>query len=396
MLLLKYAVCMLFGASDVQEMDTGDIEKNARARYRKRSLSEHPDKGGSARGFGALTAAHDIVRKNLWHVTRMLSSNNSDTDGESVTITQAERSALLSHPFLDAVCFLLVHIASVQSGGKAPAICVDVLVSLEDVYASITKCVHVPVLRWKPRRERNTDRDIETTDTCIDRYVDTTAGNSSCGLDDIDDVFMQSEEEAMVLRSVTVLVPITADTVHAQEYVFSEVGHDALFEGMTRGDIRVAVRVKPHPVYNIDSVVSQYDLHATIPVSIRDYYYGRTVKLPPLARGDAELVLRYEPSSTIENSLGEGSLDTHRRCVHLLRGHGLPRDSEPEVHYLLDDDSSNTNNDRGDLYVFFDLTLPCIPQRVLSKPHVRMFFEMVFGSMMGPASHASHTNTTGS
>lgn len=373
MILLKYAVCMLFGACDMQEIDTGDIEKNARACYRKRSLSEHPDKGGSARGFGALTAAHDIVRKNLWHVTRMLSSDNSDTDladGESVTITQADRNALLSHPFLDAVCFLLVHIASVQSGGKAPTICVDVLVSIEDVYASITKCVHVPVLRWKPRRERSTERYIEKTDTCIGR------------LDDIDDVFMQSEEEAMVLRSVTVLVPITADTVHAQEYVFSEVGHDALFEGMTRGDIRVAVRVKPHPVYNIDSVVSQYDLHATIPVSIRDYYYGRTVKLPPLAQGDAELVLRYEPSSTIED--GNNTLDTHRRCVHLLRGHGL---------HLLDDDSSNTTNDRGDLYVFFDLTLPCIPQRVLSKPHVRMFFEMVFGSMMG---HMSHTNATGS
>jgi DnaJ-class molecular chaperone len=167
-------------------------------------------------------------------------------------------------------------------------------------------------------------------------------------------------------KRVLLMVPINAETVNDETFVFEGTGHDPLFRHTTppsRGDIYVKLRLQPHPVYQIDSVVCHRDLHATVPVSVRDYYYGRAVALTSLADSGVPLSIQYDRTVRVE----------------VLRGHGLPSHGDSE-HLDL----------RGDLYVFFNLTLPDIPQNTLNKPHVRMFFEMLFGLLWSP-----HTSECG-
>jgi DnaJ C terminal domain len=315
----------------------GDLE-SAKSCYRKAILYEHPDKGGTSEGYRAVACAYDIVSA---HISE-----------RAVLISDAQKSTLCEHPALNYFAFLALYVINKLEARAADTV-VHLQATLDEVYDSVVKKVCVPVYR----------QTITMYTTRNDTF--------SKGLDELDDglILVSSafqDQQETTTRAVTLFIPIHADTVAEGDYVFEGMGSDSLFDGFRRGDIRVRIELIPHHLYAIDTVVSRYDLHASIKVSIRDYYYGRTIVLPGL-NGRPSWRISYEGQGrTTEDDYSIG------RNVKLFRGLGLQKPH--------DDDG-----DRGDLYVFFDLMLPTISNHILSKPHIRLFFEMIFGMQLPPA-----------
>ena len=144
-------------------------------------------------------------------------------------------------------------------------------------------------------------------------------------------------------------VPVTPDAFQSGDsatLVVPGKGHAPLFEGSC-GPIHVEVALEAHPLFSLDRVVSPFDVHVSLDVSIQDYYYGcqRSVPLP----GGGEVQAEYR---------GDGSR------VLVFRGEGL----------------ASIERERGDMYVFFSLQLPSLAPAVLRRPLVRMFFAVLFGS----------------
>ena len=294
-----------------------------RTAYHRAILTEHPDKGGSDERFVAVEEAMRACQGLVAH-------------GLTPECLRHAREAM-QHPVLVAahnVCIVLTAHRIHEATGKAPALAVRLRVSLGDAFCAHVKKLSVSVQRHGPgvafRGKVPEPWDLD-------------------GLDDV-----ELPTRAWHERCVVLLVPIDADTLRDGKYTFEGMGHDPLFAGCARGDIVVEISVEPHAVYRIDDVVSHADLHASIQVSVRDYYYGRRIRLPPLDPGAPPVTLDYGPDEPAR--------------VQLVRGHGLP-------HW----DDVQSAQTRGDLFVFFELTLPAIPTRVLDRVHVRMFFEMLFG-----------------
>ena len=336
---MSFACCLL-GTSQQKLMDDADPEETLRQAYRRRMLSEHPDKGGSARGFLALSAAFELVR----HALQGSTLKNDNTTRADDRVLAEHRRALLDHPVLELSALLALYL-SCEATGRAPCIWVDMEVSLEEVYTGVVKRVNVPVWRScrSPCHLTRFSKDLESLDG-----IDCDAGD---------------------WKYVGLFVPINADTVHDAEYLFEGMGHDSIFQSasIARGHIGVRINVEPHPVYTIDKVISCYDLHATVRVSMRDYYYGCSRLLPALAEGAPDLLVKYNPDTNTSKTADEC------RSVQVFKGLGLGLGGQdPGM------DGEERGDERGDLYVFFDLVLPPIPQHVLSKPHVRLFFELIF------------------
>lgn len=339
----KLHVCSaLLGASDSRIIQSNHDLKSG---YHKAILRDHPDKGGSQESFLCLQAAFDAVQDYL----------ASFADGDEALSLAGERaaSAACTHPILSTIAGVyawhVVHNIHDRTG-CAPPLYVPLTVTLEDVYCRRIKKVVVSCVRRRiPRRST----------LCVGagtNFVDALDGEDT------------PEDDAWVSHRVVVYVPLDADALNDATYTFAGMGHDSMFctSPVSRGDIVVELILAPHDVYEIDRVVSNADLHATIHVSIRDYYYGRRVVLPALDGEPAnDIVIDY-----IGNS---------EQRIALFRGKGLPRRKQ-------NDDSENdynhtTNDERGDVFVFFNVSLPDIPASTLQKLHVRMFFEMLFGMM---------------
>ena len=118
--------------------------------------------------------------------------------------------------------------------------------------------------------------------------------------------------------------------------------------GNQSSDIIIDTVLEPHPAYRIDCIVCDYDLHTNVNVSMIDYLYGMTYTLHHL---DGSLIRVEYPRQS-------------GKRVQVIHGRGL----------LLHDDSP----ERGLLYVFFDIEMPCVKNDRLENPVTKMFLAKVF------------------
>ncbi len=318
------------------DIDNGHVPSQdiLKAAYHKALLRDHPDKGGSQESFLCMRGAFDAVKDYI------------DNDGKLTSIGERAVKIGCEHPYISCVlnmfaldCLLNVHMRT----GCAPTLYVPLQVTLEDVYCRrIKKIVVTACRRVVQTSEHNAgkntirENDLDSLDACED----------ACEDDDI----------SWTYHRVVLYVPLDADAISESVYTFHGMGHDSFFapsEG--RGDIMVELSVAPHDVFEIDEVINTSDLHASINVSIRDYYYGRRIVLPALDGDSAnDIVVDY--------------IGNRDQRVNLFRGMGLPRRSQ-----------TGDSEERGDIYVFCNVSLPEIPATTLQKMHVRLFFEMLFG-----------------
>jgi DnaJ-class molecular chaperone len=153
-----------------------------------------------------------------------------------------------------------------------------------------------------------------------------------------------------------VLVPLSGDRA---EYKFRGVGDDAppallgiphASAACARGDVVVRVNVKPHPVFSVDTVLSPLDLHATLPVSLLQHYYGADLELQhPSGEKNAVLKATYQPPNPSQTRT-----DNYRQ-VRAFQGLGLP----------------DANGERGSLYAFLQVHLPIIDPAALSQKNIQ-------------------------
>jgi DnaJ C terminal domain len=359
---VQWCYCLL-GILDgyIKERSTSSTlsDDDIKQAYHRAVLMAHPDKGGTASAYLAVTAAYNVVR---FHHKKEWDKDDCGNDDDARLFDEAE-----SHPLLSALMIMILYII-VEATGKAPTLEVLLPVTIEDLYNARVKKLTLHV--WRRRRPRC----LSTTITDVD-------GLDGLAMDDGD----------LRLSRVTVMVPITVHVCREGAYVFEGVGHDCtLFDVAPhstlppgRGDVLIRIALQRHPVYEVDDIIDMHDVHAHVQVSIRDYYYGRKVVLPSLADGDA-------PSQPLEIEY-LGANEESR--VRVFKGRGLPilGPEGPEGPEGLkglkgnNDDLTTTKNQRemrrGNIYVFFKLELPQIPQETLAKLHVRMFFEMLFGGL---------------
>lgn len=118
-----------------------------------------------------------------------------------------------------------------------------------------------------------------------------------------------------------------------REFVFPGQGDEV--DGR-RADLVVDVNILDHPLYRIDDILDSKDICVTINLPIYDYFYGKTFELTHL--DGSQLLVEYEPQST--------------NRVRILDSLGLLRE----------------DGTRGNLNVFFDLTVPKIDQKLISNP----------------------------
>lgn len=138
---------------------------------------------------------------------------------------------------------------------------------------------------------------------------------------------------------------------YQDEYVFEGEGDES--EPGVFGDVRVALVVEPDDTFSIDSLFSRYDLHTSIKVTLRDYYYGADV--PVTLPDGSKMEVAFQ------------GLDGTGRC-HVAHGRGLP---------FVDSETGAVK--RGDLYVFFDVDLQAVDRAKLVLPEVRSTFDTLFG-----------------
>lgn len=130
--------------------------------------------------------------------------------------------------------------------------------------------------------------------------------------------------------------------------VYPGAGDDspwARAHGVARGDAVVHLRVAPHPHIHVDRILNPYDLHATLVVSLYDYYYGRTFELAHV--DGRKLRVPYAPRGRDSTCSSSAAEKQKPNCV-ILEGEGLPF---YRGHAAL----------RGALVVYFDVCLPAIP-----------------------------------
>jgi hypothetical protein len=178
---------------------------------------------------------------------------------------------------VDAVIrwFLTAYSAAMSGGCQAEDVCIDLNVTLDDVYFSRVKKVVIGVMRWDAvtaRLARVQQAVFVVLGERREQHMFRGFGDDPPGL------------WLILLRAVKGTL----------------VG---------RGDVVVRVKVMPHTFYRIDTVYSIFDIHADIDVSPIDHYYGRDVVLPHFQ--GADISARY----------------MRGRSVHVERGRGLPAES---------------------------------------------------------------------
>ena len=222
------------------------------AAYKRLALQWHPDKpGGSAEAFQRVHAA-------FVHMSHEL-------EGDHRCIRTENVEAIIRW-------FFMAYTAAISGSCQAEDVCIDVDVTLDDIYFSRVKKIVIGVMRWN------------VVKACLSRV----------------------QQEVFVVLGK-----------RREEHVFRGSGDDppllwlmllravkGTFVG--RGDVVVRVKVKPHQVYQIDEVFSVYDIYSDVDVSPMDHYYGRDVVLSHFESPD--VTARY----------------TSGRRVHVERGRGLP------------------------------------------------------------------------
>lgn len=142
---------------------------------------------------------------------------------------------------------------------------------------------------------------------------------------------------------------------------FTGAGDHSPFTNMARGDLEVAVEVASHPLFHVDTVLERSDLFATVPVSLYDFYYGRSLELRLPDRAGTEVRAWYRGADVSFDSVESGgAFGPHQT---LFEGAGLPR----------------PDGGRGDLYVYPQLRLPTLSPSRLRNPLIRVFLRVLFG-----------------
>lgn len=119
-----------------------------------------------------------------------------------------------------------------------------------------------------------------------------------------------------------------------EEYVCEGAGDESPFACMKPGDVIIRINPIPHAVFAIDRVLSKNDIYTTVPVTLYDYYYGRSITLsPPCAVDDVPQVIRIRYDR-----------DTAVKRQAVVPGAGLP--------------TKDAFYPRGDMYVYFEIRLP--------------------------------------
>lgn len=160
-------------------------------------------------------------------------------------------------------------------------------------------------------------------------------------------------------------------------YVFSGMGDASLFRSshIQNGDVLITVNVKPHPLFTTDPVgIDSSDLYITFNVTVFDYYYGKIIRFLHL---DGEMLSVEYRRNTHDDKSGDYINDNGNnsnsgdeddgRVVCMLPDKGLLN--------LVDD---NDAQQRGTLYVFFNLTLPALCSKHLNNPMIMATLALLF------------------
>jgi hypothetical protein len=109
-------------------------------------------------------------------------------------------------------------------------------------------------------------------------------------------------------------------------YTLYGLGSELYYNGATLfGNIEVVLNIATHPLYHIDMVCFPHDIHATIYVSLEDYFRGRFFCIPHPSGHEREYIMAYYDCG---------------KNVHVEKGQGL--------------------RGLGDIYLHFELVLPKI------------------------------------
>lgn len=299
-------------------------EDTVNAAFRRQALHVHPDKkkkndddddGGTNADFLRIAAARDSALE--WITTN--NNNVEDLGLDSLLsnimsiIREAQRkkkdSESNSNNWHPGACdWAIWATRELLSCDRPRTLRIEIKVTLQDVYAGLTKRLGISVLR---RRDG--------------------------GGGDI----MESMRQELLVR-------LRGDV---QEHLFSGVGDDApstILLGGTdilgkRGDVVVRTVVEEHPVFSVDTVVSPGDIQATLHVNLNQFYNGCTLCLHHLS--GKLLEVHYQSAAERTNEME--MLASETRQVRIFHGLGLPCGDEGV---------------RGDLYVFIELMLPINPQ----------------------------------
>jgi hypothetical protein len=291
----------------------GATVSDVRAAYKRLALERHPDK---RRDVPSSEASRDFAR--LHDAFRVASADAAKTQGlKSVVLLNAVELAKACLVWMSVV---LMHGACAQVPVNVPqwALQLTIDVTLEDVYHARVKKVSLLVLRYEGR------------DTSAPRRC-----------------------------TQAILIPLRG---YVDSYEFPGMGDDLSPAG-PRGSVHVMVRIKPHAVYNIDTVCSRYDLHVNVSLTPEEYYYGKSIMLPHMS--GTVLDVSY-PGHAVR------PLGASQSRTHICRRHGLPYHAR------------DGGDARGDLYVFYDLALPDLPAKHLAASGVREAFRIAFGPGSSP------------
>lgn len=169
----------------------------------------------------------------------------------------------------------------------------------------------------------------------------------------------RKEGNEMVFKSIPVYISLLD---YEQVYIFEQEGDDGIEEGVPRGDIIVKLDIisQAVPSVSIDNIISKYDLHIEKEMTLYEYYYGINTQFSYF-NGE---VINIKHITTRKDK----EQHTYYNFVHEVKGKGLPYSEETS--------EGKYTDKRGDLIVFFKLTLPGLDTNVLDNH--KNFFEAYF------------------
>lgn len=127
---------------------------------------------------------------------------------------------------------------------------------------------------------------------------------------------------------------------YKKQYIYNGIGDEYLVnDEVIKTNVILNIKIVEHPFIHIDNILTHYDLHIQKEITLYQYYYGYTETINYFG---SELIIKYDGkfiSSTLNNDL---------RAIIIKKDLGLP-------YY----DKTVNIEQRGDLYIFLSVKLPC-------------------------------------
>lgn len=114
------------------------------------------------------------------------------------------------------------------------------------------------------------------------------------------------------------IIEPSPDQTTQHTYIVYGMGSELFHRNISYyGNIQVRVKIAPHEIYHIDTVCFPHDLHATIYVSLTDYFRGRLFCLPHPSGRKGEIILaEYVDGKSIHLEAGKGIRECGDIHVH--------------------------------------------------------------------------------